>query len=149
MGNVNSLTGTSETELARCLNLMENSLNHGEKAKLEVATYSLPTKEDLDTMWAEMTVSGFHVSKPTARIVQGIPLTSIVITKGSPIWAAIIPLIVPIAVIGLIAFGIAKIETITRALLPLVLAAGGLTIIALGIMRQPAIKAAETYARRR
>lgn len=143
------LTGTSIRELSTALNLMEDSLNEGERAKLELATYSLPAQADLDSMWLEMVTSGLHVSRPTARIVGGIPVTSMTLTKGSPAWAvALIPLIVPIAVIGLITFGIFKIEAITKALLPIILTAGGLFIIALGIMRQPAARAAELAAQK-
>ena len=140
------LTGTSISELGPALNLMEDSLELGGKARLELATYELPTQDNLDSMWADILASGFHASKPTARIVDGVPLTSMVLTKGSPQWAILIPLIVPIAIIGLIAFGITKIETITKSLLPLILAAGGLTVIALGIMRAPLTKAAEVAA---
>lgn len=142
-----ALTGTSTSELRTALNLMEDSLNVGEKAKLELATYDLPTREELEIMRLDMLWSGLDVSKPTAKVVDGIPLTSMVLTKGSPQWAAaLIPLLVPIATIGLIAFGITKLETISKALLPLILAAGGLTVIALGIMRQPAARAAEMAA---
>lgn len=140
------LTGTSMSELGPALNTMEESLNEGESARLELATYELPAQDNLDSMWADMLASGFHASKPTARIVGGVPLTSMVLTKGSPQWAALIPLIVPIAIVGLIAFGITKIGEITRALLPLILAAGGLTVIALGMMRAPITKAAEVAA---
>lgn len=143
-----TLTGTSLSELGAALNLMEDSLNPGEKARLELATYDLPTQEELDSMWAEMVTSGLNVSKPTAKIVDGIPVTSMILTKGSPQWQAIIPLIIPIAVIGLIAFGIVKLEAITKALLPLVLATGGLLVIALGIVRKPAAEAAERAAKK-
>lgn len=140
------LTGTSMSELDSALNLFENSLNPGEKARLDLATYALPSRDDLDAMWADMLASGFHVSRPRARIVDGIPLVSLTLTKGSPVWAALIPLIVPIAIVGLIAFGIVKIEAITKALFPLILATGGLFVIALGLMRQPAARAAEMAA---
>lgn len=142
------LTGTSIDELNTALDLMEGSLNLGGKARLDLATYDLPPQNDLDAMWAEMIASGFHVSKPIARVVDGIPVTSMVLTKGSPVWAALIPLIVPLAVIGLIAFGITQIETISRTLLPLILATGTFTVIALGLMRQPAAKAAEAAAKK-
>lgn len=140
------LTGTSMAELRTALNAMEDSLNLGEKARLEMATYNLPAQADLDGMWLDMVASGLHVSRPTARVIDGIPVTSMVLRKGSPAWAALLPLIVPIAVIGLITFGIIKIEAITKALLPILLTTGGLLIIGLGIMRQPAARAAEMAA---
>ena len=141
-----TLTGTLISELGPALNLMEDSLELGDKARLELATYELPTQDNLDSMWAGILPSGFHASRPTARIVDGVPLTSMVLAKGSPQWAVLIPLILPISIIGLLAFGITKIETITKSLLPLMLAAGALTIIALGIMRAPLTKAAEVAA---
>lgn len=142
------LTGTSMQELGTALNVMEDSLNSGEKARLQLATYELPPQEDLDVIWAEMIGAGFHVSKPTVRVVDGIPVTSMVLTKGSPVWAALIPLIVPIGIMGLVAFGLVKIETITKALFPIILATGGLVVLALGIMRKPAETAAEAAARK-
>lgn len=139
------LIGTSISELGTALNLMEDSLDIGEKARLDLATYDLPLQHDLDTMWLEMVTSGLHVSRPTAKIVDGIPLTSMVLTKGSPAWALIIPLIIPIAIVGLIAFGITKLETITKALLPLVLATGGFLVIGIALMRKPVERAVERF----
>lgn len=143
-----ALTGTSMSQLGLALNAMEDSLNEGEKARLELATEQLPAQDTLDAMWADILWAGFDVSRPTAQIVDGIPLTTMVLTKGSPQWTMILPLLVPIGVIGLIAFGITKIETITKSLFPLVLATGGLLVIALGIMRRPAAEAAERAARK-
>lgn len=137
------LTGSTMPELGSALNAMEASLNIGEQARLELATQRLPAQDDLDSMWANILRAGLHVTRPTSGVVENIPLTSMVLTKGSPQWAALIPLIVPLAVMGLIAFGITKIETISKALFPLILASGGLALLALGIMRKPATKAAE------
>jgi len=141
------LTGASLDELNSALISMEDSLNIGDKARLELATYGLPDQDQLDAIWDGLLASGLHISRPIAKMIDGVPLTSMVIRKGSPQWAAaLIPLLVPIGTLGLIAFGIIKLEDISKALLPLILAAGGLTIIALGIMRQPAARAAEMAA---
>jgi len=142
-----AITGTSLDELNSALISMEDSLNIGDEARLELATYDLPDQGQLDAIWDELLASGLHVSRPTARVIDTIPVTSMVIRKGSPQWAAaLIPLLVPIGTLGLIAFGIIKLEDISKALLPLILVAGGLTVIALGIMRQPAARAAEMAA---
>lgn len=45
------------------------------------------------------------------------------------VWAALIPLIVPILTIGAVTFGIIKLEDITKSLMPIILVAGGLAIV--------------------
>jgi len=130
------LSGTSISELGSALKFMEDSLELGDKARLELATYKLPTQDDLGSMWADMLASGFHTSKPTARVVDGVPLTSMVLTKGSPAWAALIPLLPVIITGALVAFGLAKIETIAKAITPLALIlVSGAVIIALATRR--------------
>jgi len=52
-------------------------------------------------------------------------------------WAAIIPLIVPIATVAAVIFGIIKIEDISTALVPLVCIVGGITLILVAILREP------------
>lgn len=144
------LTGRSVSELATKLTLMESSLNTGEKAKLELATYDLPTQDELDSMWLDMLASGFHVTRPTARVIDGIPVTELVLTKGSPTWAALIPLIPTALIVGLIVFGITQIGDISKALVPLLLTGGGIVIILAAILtRKPVVEAAERYAGRR
>jgi hypothetical protein len=140
------IIGSSFSELGPELNRMEDSLEVGGKARLEIVTYDLPSEYDLESIYEEAVNIGMHLTRPKARIVEGLSVTSMVLTKGSPMWAALIPLLVPLGVIGLITFGITQIETISKALLPLILASGGLTVIALGIMRKPAERAAEVVA---
>lgn len=144
-----AIVGYSISELPSALNAMERSLQLGEKATLELATEALPTDEDLENFYLDMLTAGFHVSKPVAKIVEGIPVTKMVLQKGSPQWALLIPMIPTILIVGLITFGIAKLEEISRALLPLILATGGLVVIALGIMRTEAKEVAKKYIERR
>lgn len=53
-------------------------------------------------------------------------------------WAAVLPLIVPLATIGAVIFGIIKIEDISKSLVPLILILGGVGIILGYIFKEPA-----------
>ncbi|GAI90826.1 unnamed protein product, partial [marine sediment metagenome] len=100
----------------------------------------LPTEDELDDLYLGMLANGFHAYRPTARVIDGIPTTELVLQKGSPSFAVIVPLLVPLFVIGLIAFGLVRIEAIGKALLPLMITgAVGLVAVAL-IVRKPAEK---------
>lgn len=122
------LKGTTTAELANALNQMESSLNYGEKAKLSITSFELPNVQELNQFYYDLVSAGFHVSKPTVRIIQDLSMTEITLTKGSPIWPLLISMIPTIMIGSLVAFGIVKIEAITKALVPLLLIAGGVII---------------------
>lgn len=130
--------GYSQHELASALTLMEDSMNMGQRAKITLCTEALPSQEALDAIYNDMLGIGCHLSPPTARMVKGIPTTEFVLKKGSPAWQAILPLIVPVLIIGLITFGIFRLESITKALVPIILIAGGLMIVLAVIAQKPA-----------
>ncbi|GAI94966.1 unnamed protein product [marine sediment metagenome] len=139
------VVGYSLQDLQVALNTMEESLPEGGKAKLEICTEALPTEEDLATAYLNMAGAGFHTSYPSARIVQGVPTTQFSLQKGSPQWALLIPLLPTALIVGLIAFGLVRIEEISKALLPLMITgAVGLVGVAL-IVRKPAERIAERY----
>jgi len=138
-----TIIGATVDDLEVALAAMETYLPAGGKASLELCTEAMPTEESLAEFYLQATAAGFHLSYPTARIVEGIPTTEIVLQKGSPVLLAIVPLMVPLLVIGLIAFSITRIETITKALLPILLVAVGGVIIIAGLMRRPAERAVE------
>jgi len=125
-------------DLATGLDLMENSMNLGEKARITLCTEGLPRQESLDAMYDDMKAIGCHLSRPTARMVGGIPTTEFVLKKGSPQWTMILPLIVPVLISGLITFGIFRLESITKALMPIILIGGGLMIVLAVLARKPA-----------
>ncbi|MBA7607051.1 hypothetical protein ES703_14203 [subsurface metagenome] len=134
------IIGYSAAELPTALNQVESTLEVGEKACLAICTEALPTEDELDDLYLGMLAGGFHAYRPTARVIDGIPTTTLVLQKGSPSFAVIIPLLVPLFIIGLIAFGIVQIEAISKALLPLMITgAVGLVAVAL-IVRKPAQK---------
>ena len=134
------IVGFSQSELASGLMVMEDSMDVGEKARITICTEGLPTDEDLATMYLEMMAMGCHLSYPTAQVVEGVPTTEFVLQKGSPVWALIIPLLVPLFTIGLITFGITKIETIAKALVPIILITVGGLIILAAVLARPATK---------
>lgn len=138
-----TIVGATVDDLKVALDAMEMYLPVGGKAKLEVCTEAMPTEESLAEFYLKATAAGFHLSYPTTRTVEGIPTTEMVLQKGSPVLLALIPLIVPLLIIGLIAFSITRIETITKAILPILLVAVGGVIIIAGLMRRPAERIVE------
>jgi len=142
------IIGYSAAELPTALDLMESTMKVGEKARLAICTEDLPTEDELDDLYLGMIAGGFHAYHPTARVIDGIPTTQLVLQKGSPSFAIIVPLLVPLFTIGLIAFGLVRIEAISKALLPLmIVGAVGLVAVAL-IVRKPAERIAERAAER-
>ncbi len=134
------IIGYSAAELPAALDLVESTMEVGEKARLAICTEALPTEDELDDLYLGMLANGFHAYQPKAQIIDGVPTTKLVLQKGSPSFAVILPLLVPLFIIGLIAFGIVQIEAIGKALLPLfITGAVGLVGLAL-IIRKPAEK---------
>jgi len=134
------IIGYSVAELPTALVLMESTMEVGGKACLTICTEDLPTKDELDDLYLGMIAGGFHAYRPTARVIDGIPTTQLVLQKGSPSFAIIVPLLIPLFIIGLIAFGIVQIEAISKALLPLMIT-GAVGMIGLAlIIRKPAEK---------
>lgn len=138
-GNV-EIVGHTADELASGLVIMEGSMDVGEKAQITLCTKAIPTDEDLAMMYLGMVSKGCHLSYPTAHVTGGIPATEFVLQKGSPAWALIIPILVPLFTVGLVAFGITKIETITKALVPIILISVGGLIILAAVLAKPATK---------
>lgn len=141
------IVGYSISKLADALVLMEASMGKGQKARLSLCTEALPSEVELADMNLGMVAAGHHVSYPTTQIVEGIPTTEFVIEKGSPVFLALIPLLVPVLTLGLIAFGILRIEAIGTALMKVALVAlGGVILLAL-VLRKPAEKYIERGGR--
>lgn len=129
------IVGYDTNDLKIALDTMEQSISDGGKVNVELYTNRLATEEELAEAFLIMTANGSHVSYPIARVVEGVPVTSFELQKGSPAFAAIIPLIVPVLTVGLIFFVVTKIETVAKALLPiLILGVAGIVVLA-GIAR--------------
>jgi hypothetical protein len=140
-----SITGYTVQELGADLVAMEESLPHGGKALLEFCTETLPTADELVNFHIGLLEAGFHTSTPTAEIISGIPTTTLVLQKGSPIWMALIG-VLPLAIIGgLITFGITRLEAITKALIPILLIGFGGIVLLAGILARPAERVAAAY----
>jgi len=139
------IIGYGSNELAAGLNAMENSLRSGGRAKVQLCTEEMPRQEDLDTFYNDMVAIGCHVTRPTARRADGISTTEFILTKGSPQWAAILALIVPVLIIGLITFGIFRLESITKALVPLLIITFGGIVLVAAVTRKPMEAAATRY----
>lgn len=129
------LSGTTVTELTDALRVMEDSLNDGGRARLQIASYDLPDSQTIDQFYYDLISAGFHTSKPKTKVIDGIPVTELVLIKGSPAWwALLIPIIPAIMIVGLVAFGITRIEVITKALMPLLLVAGGVAVAVVAVV---------------
>lgn len=141
------IVGYSREDFATALEVMESTIDMGQKARITICTEGMPTEEELDYIFLGMVETGCHVSRPTAGLVEGIPTTEFVLQKGSPQWQVIIPILIPLFTIGLIAWGITRMEAITKALVPLMLIGfGGLIILAI-VLRKPAEKYLERGGR--
>lgn len=142
------LIGYSVDDLKLTLDSMEQSTPTGGKVSLVLCTDRMPTEEELAETFLIMTAAGAHVSYPTAKLVQGVPTTTLVLQKGSPQWSLLVPLIPTLFIVGLIAFGITRIEAIGKALLPIFITAVVGIIAIAGLMRKPAERVAERAAQR-
>ncbi len=134
------IIGYTPAELASGLELMESSINYGENARVALCTEALPDEAELAEMYLGIISSGHHVSYPTAIVVNGIPTTQFVIRKGSPQWQLIVPLLIPLFTIGLVVFGITKIESISKALVPIILISVGGLIVLAAVLSKPVTK---------
>lgn len=141
---IGEVVGYSMDDLRVALDVMENYLDVGDQVRVRICSEFMPTEQELDHLHVEMIALGEHASRPTATVIDGIPVTDFTLGKGSPaLPVAVIPLIGLFGILGLITFGVLKIEAITKALLPLTLVIVGGVIIIAGLLRQPAQRIAE------
>ncbi len=137
---VAEIVGYSREDFATALDLMESTIDMGQKARITICTEGMPSQEELDAIYWGIIAEGCHVSRPTAQLAGGIPTTEFVLQKGSPQWQIIVPVLVPLFIIGLIAWGITQLPAISKALMPLLIV-GVIGIIGLAIIiRKPAEK---------
>lgn len=136
---IGEIVGYTADDLSLALDIMENTLDVGEKVRVQICTEAPATDEQLAQLYLDMATLGEHTSYPVAGGVDGIPTMELVLTKGSPaLPVAVIPLIALFGILGIITFGVLKLENITKALLPLTLVIIGGVIIIAGLMRRPA-----------
>lgn len=144
MATVGEIVGYTGDDLRVALDIMENLLDVGEKVRVKLCTEMPATDEQLAELYLDLVALGEHTSYPVAKEVDGIPTMELVLTKGSPaLPVAVIPLIALFGILGIIAFGVLKLENITRALLPLTLVLVGGVIIIAGLLRRPTERIAE------
>ncbi len=143
--------GHSTLDLSESLTRMEDSLEEGERAQLTLLSTTDPGKELMDTFYNNLLTAGFHVTRPIIYPVgDGVFSISFVLTKGSPLFAALIPLIPGILILGLIAFGITQIGAISKALIPLTIISFGSIIVLAGVLtRKPVLETAQVGLRER
>ncbi len=153
------IVGYSLEDLDIALQAVEPHLNAGKPIELVLCTERLPTEEDLANFVIDADRAGFKTDFPSVDLNSGIPVTRVVLSYdlsnlgGSRLTtgalpAAIIPLIGLLGILGVITFGIVKLDDITSSLMPLVLAVGGVLIIVLALARKPTENIAVKYFER-
>ncbi len=143
--------GSSQSDLFNGLTRMEESLPEGGRARLTMVIIHNPEKEVLNDFFQQLLAAGHHTTRPTVNALDnGLFALSFVLRKGSPVFAALIPLIPGILIIGLIAFGITRIDAISKALLPLsVITFGSVIVLAAVLTRKPVLETARAGIDRR
>jgi rubrerythrin len=150
------LQGSTKADMTYALNLMDSVTDPGDKIELSIVSTEIPTETDLANFVINAAHAGIEVSFPTLEMVDGMPTTTCVITKGEPgepNVTSVFPLaaligILPVALItGVIGFGIFKIEDVTKALMPILLITFGGLIILVGLLsRKHVTEAAGKFA---
>ncbi len=135
---LSEIVGYSISEIGSALDLVESTMKVGNKARVSLCTETLVTKAELNEIYNGMIATGSHVSRPTSRLIQGVPTTQFTLTRGSPLFLAIVPVLVPIFTVGLIAFGIAKIGEIGAAITKILIVSGIIVVAVLVLARKPA-----------
>ena len=146
---MSEVVGFTVGELESSLILVEDSIQYGEYAQVNLHLRELPPETDAENFYQDALDAGFHLSNPQLYYDQGVPTMSFNVRKGSPIWAALIPIIPTIVIAGLVAFGIVQGESISKAIMPILLTAVGGAVLVIALLRQPIGTAATEYARRR
>ena len=140
---------TDISQLPQDLLDMEKSLPAGGECLIQLCTEFVPDQSDLDQFYTDMVEEGFHVSKPVVSMIGGVPVTSFVAKKGSPLLLALVALIPTALIVGIVAYGIYKINDIsaslTNLLVPVLLVIFGGTIIVGALLRKPAENIATAY----
>lgn len=143
-----TILGYDINNLATDIEKLEPELAAGKALQIEICTEGTPTQEDLAQIVINADQAGFAATFPTFKVISGIPTTSFVLTSGhlatggnglpTGQWQLILPIIIPLATIGVIVYGITKIGSITSALFPIILTVGGIVIVTVALLRKPA-----------
>lgn len=146
---IGEIVGYTADDLRIALDIMENTLDVGENVRVRLCSEMLATEDECAQLFLDMEALGEHCSYPTARMIDDIPTLEFELTKGSPaLPVAVIPLIALFGILGIITFGVLKVEAITKALLPLTLIIISGVIIIAGLMRKPAERIVERVGAR-
>jgi hypothetical protein len=143
---VTELVGYTIDDLGIALEVMELETPVGGYSQIQLCTESPPGPDALEQVYQSILASGHTISYPTTAMVDNVAVTTFNLRRDVPIetyfWPLIIPLIVPVLTLGLITFGIVKIDTISTSLgklvVPILLIGGGIVIVALALARKPA-----------
>lgn len=153
-----ALLGHTPDELAFGLNTVDSVTQPGERLKISLVSSELPTDIELETFILEAAWAGLEVSYPTTEIIDGLPTTTFILTKGplappgtTSAWAlALIPIIPTILIVGLVAFSITQIGTITKALLPiLIVTISGIILLGALLTRRHVVEAVSPVVKRK
>lgn len=149
------LVGNNMEDFGNAILNIVPDLNRGASYRVTVCTSAMPTENDLAKIVINANNGGYSTSFPVYSLINGNHITQFILSKKATnrtvgvrsigLIPAIIPIIVPLAVIGLVAFGITQIKKITSSLLPILLiGVAGITVLAIAF-KKPAEAAATTY----
>jgi len=136
------IIGYSLDDLDLALDVMELETSPGKYCRIEFCTEGTPSPGIIDNLYNDIINTGHVITYPVVTVMDNITVTSFNIRRDLPLetyfWPALIPLLIPLATIGLITFGIVKIDDISKALVPILLITGGILVLTLAIARKPA-----------
>ncbi len=139
--SMDELVGYTTDDMRTAFQAFDQVLDEGESAKLTLCTEQVPTEESIATFYNQAIATGFTITYPAVEMVNGIPVTSFVFTKGFA-FALLLPLVIPLATLGLISFGIIKLPSISESLrsfvVPILLIVGGVLLVTVALVRKPA-----------
>ena len=150
--------GYTMDSLTPALNAFQDTATPNAWCRVQICTQQMPTQEMIDEIYRDVLFQGFEAYPITSQIVGGIPTTTITFRNSSvtdvnhtgfvQALGLIVPIIVPLATLGLWAWGINKIQDISDAITPILLIAFGGIIITAVALRKPAEVAASRYLSR-
>ena len=144
------IVGFTLDQLATDIEALEQYIAGGGALQLNICTEDIPTEADLASLVLNAEQAGFAMTFPEVSLQSGVPTTSFTLSGSTPRsnylgagiptgqWQVLIPLLTPLATIGIIAYGITKVGDISKAIMPILLVAGGIMVVSIALLRRPA-----------
>ena len=130
------------SQLEQDLYQAELDTKPGEWAEIRIALEQYPPQDMLDNLYYGILETGHAISPLTVEMINDYPTVCFKIRRDLPLeqylWPLLIPLLVPLATIGIWAYGISQgkslsesISSVFSSALPLIAVGGGLLVLIL------------------